>query len=201
MTVFALIIAGFFVVKPASAGEAAIPVPIENSAVINAPINEVWAAWTTPEGVPTFLGFAADVHPQPRGVFRVVFAPEKSTPLERGNDGIVVAVEHQRMLSVTWMTPMHMPNLKGNSTSLVLYFDQIDDGRRTLVRLINSGYGSGPEWQAAYQYNIKGWDRVLSALEYRFETGPIDWTWAMAELKSKGVFPWWREVRGRSNLP
>lgn len=168
---------------------------IENSAIVDAPIKEVWEAWTTSEGLPTFVGLDAAVEAKPRGVFRIVFQPDGNDPIARGVDGTIIAIEPMKMLSVTWMTPMHMPELTGNSTSLVLYFDEINNGTQTRVRLYNSGYGVGPKWVEAYEYNLKGWDRVLSTLEYRFETGPIDWEWAIKEMKKGAGWPWWRENR------
>ena len=170
-----------------------VPPPIEVSAIVEAPVEEVWKAWTTSEGIPTFMGFGAEVDARPRGVFRVIFNVDKSALLDRGNDGIIVAIEPMSMLSVLWMTPMNMPNLRGNSTSLMIYFQKIDDGKRTLVRIVNAGYGLGPDWAAAYQYNVRGWDRVLQGLQYRFKTGPIDWKWAMEEFRKTGAFPWWRK--------
>jgi uncharacterized protein YndB with AHSA1/START domain len=172
----------------------ALLAPIENSAVVDAPIEDVWKAWTTSEGPPTFVCFGAEIEATPGGVYRVICNVDGKTPLDRGNDGRVVAIEPMKMLSVTWMTPMHMQSLRGNSTSLVLYFEKIDDGRRTLVRLVNTGYGVGEEWDAAYQYNVRGWDRVLSALEYRFKNGPIDMKWAATQLKDTGKMPWWRNT-------
>jgi uncharacterized protein YndB with AHSA1/START domain len=166
------------------------PAPIEASTIVAASPAEVWAAWTTSSGVPTFLGLGAEIDARPRGVFRVAFDLTKTAPLDRGNDGIVLAVQPQRMLSVSWMTPMHMASLRGNSTLLTIYFEPTDDPRQTRVRVVNSGYGVGEVWAAAHAYNVKGWQRVLSALEYRFRTGPIDWDWAMAEMRKSGRWPW-----------
>lgn len=192
---FAVAVVALAFSAPLSAFE--IPKPIENSAIISAPLEEVWDAWTTSSGLPTWVGLGAEVDAKPRGVFRVTFQPDQADPIARGNDGTIVAIEPMKMLSVTWMTPMHMSGLTGNSTSLVIYFDELNDGKQTRVRLINSGYGIGSEWDEAYAYNVKGWDRVLSSLEYRFETGPIDWDWALKEMKKGKGWPWWRENRNK----
>jgi uncharacterized protein YndB with AHSA1/START domain len=167
-----------------------VPAPIEASVLVPAPIEDVWNAWTTSQGVPTFMGLGAEIDARPRGVFRVAFDLARTAPLDRGNDGIVLAVEPQRMLSVSWMTPMHMANLRGNSTLLTVYFEKLDDPGSTRVRIVNSGYGVGDDWAAAHAYNVNGWPRVLSALEYRFRTGPIDWDWAMREMRKSGRWPW-----------
>ena len=186
---------GLLIPLPLNAFE--IPPPIENEATVNASLKEVWEAWTTSSGLPTWVGLGADVDARPRGVFRVVFQPDQTDPVARGNDGTIIAIEPMKMLAVTWMTPMHISELTGNSTSLVIYFDELNEGQQTRVRLINSGYGIGEKWEEAYAYNVKGWDRVLSSLEYRFETGPIDWDWALKEMKKGQGWPWWRENRNK----
>ena len=170
-----------------------LPPPIRNAAVVEAPLEQVWQAWTSREGVKSFLGLDGEVEARAGGLYRVIYVPGGVTPLARGNDGRVLAMEPMRMLSVTWMTPMHMTALSGQSTVLTLYFTPQDEGRRTRVDLVNSGYGTGPLWQAAHAYNVKGWDRVLSGLEARFRYGPLQWEQLISGMKDGGGLPYWRE--------
>ncbi len=174
-----------------------LPPPIRNSAVVEAPLAQAWNAWTTVEGIVAFLGVKADVDLRPGGIYRVAFKTDAPTPREQGNDGRIIALEPMKMLSVTWMTPMHMQELSGNSTTLTLYFTAIDGGKRTQVDLINSGYGLGPRWHEAYDYNVRGWDRVLSVLEYRFETGPVDAQLRIDEMAKYKTMRFWREHKRR----
>lgn len=160
---------------PAWAGEDFTTRPINRSVVVDAPVAEVWRAWTTSKGVPTFMGLDAEVDLRPRGTFRIVFNRAGKTPVERGNDGQILAFEPMEMLSITWMTPMFMPELSGQSMNLVLRFMPLCGGSKTRVDLVNSGYGSGPKWREAYAYNSRGWVIVLSRLSYRFKYGPINW--------------------------
>ena len=170
-----------------------VPPPIRNMAIVNAPIDKAWKAWTDPQAMSGFLGFSADLDPRPGGKFQVVFAPKAATPIQRGNDGRYIAIEPMRMLSVSWMTPMNMPELTGNSTTLTLYFTPIDGGKRTQIDLINVGYGTGPAWRAAYDYNVKGWERVLSHLQQALEVGPLDWDQRAEQLRRNHTLPYWRE--------
>jgi uncharacterized protein YndB with AHSA1/START domain len=160
---------------PLWAADDATIVPIHRSVVIDAPVAEVWKAWTTSEGVPTFMGLSAEIELRPRGTYRVLFDRAGKSQIERGNDGQILAFEPMEMLSITWMTPMFMPELRGESTSIVLRFMPLCAGSKTRVDLVNSGYGSGPKWREAYAYNTKGWVTVLSRLAYRFKYGPINW--------------------------
>jgi uncharacterized protein YndB with AHSA1/START domain len=157
-----------------ASGTAAAP-SINRSVVVDAPVAAIWQAWTTSEGVPTFMGLGAEVELRPRGAFRVLFDRNGKSPIERGNDGQILAFEPMKFLSITWMTPMFMPELRGESTSIVLHFMPICDGKTTRIDLVNTGYGFGPKWREAFTYNSKGWVTVLSRLAYRFKYGPINW--------------------------
>jgi uncharacterized protein YndB with AHSA1/START domain len=175
--VSALLFAAWVVpAPPAGAADGApYPEPIRKTVMVDAPLEQVWDAWTTSRGIPTFMGYQAEVDLKPGGAFRVIFDADAAEPLDQGNDGTVVAVDPGKMMSVTWMTPMFMPELRGHSTSLVIYFRSRCDGRRTRVDLVNTGYGWGSRWLEAYEYNRKGWGTVLSRLVHRFQHGPIDW--------------------------
>jgi uncharacterized protein YndB with AHSA1/START domain len=173
------------------------PPPIRNRVIVNAPPERAWAAWTQSSRMLDFMGFAADIEPRPGGRFHITFNTSAKSQIERGNDGQIIAMEPGRMLSFTWMTPMHMAALTGNSTLVTLYFTPLDEGRRTEVELINTGYGTGKDWRAAHLYNVRGWDRVLSHFQYAMNIGPIDWVKRAADLKRDGTLQMWREQRRR----
>lgn len=171
--------------------------PITNTATIDIGIDDMWAAWTTTQGADTWLAPATEINGRPGGVFRAIYNPAATRVIDRGNDGKIIAMEPNKMLVFTWMTPLHMQDLKGNSTVLMVYFHALGPNK-TRVDITNFGYGQGPSWQAAYDYNVKGWDRILSALEYRFENGPIDWAGRIKEFKKNGKFSYWRENRQKT---
>lgn len=168
------------------------PPPIRNTAIVESSIEDAWKLWTDDTAVTDFLGYEAEIDLRPGGRYHIVFVPDAPTAIDRGNAGHVVAIDPMRMLSITWMTPMHMDELRGNSTSLVLYFTAIDGGKRTQVDLINTGYGTSTAWRRAYDYNVKGWDRVLSHFQYATDVGPIDWKKRAIDLKRDHTLPMWR---------
>lgn len=168
--------------------------PIRNSATINVPLAQLWAAWTTTQGTQTWLAPAVEIDGRPGGVYRAIYNPQATRVIDRGNDGTIIAMEREKLLTLTWMTPLHMEELKGNSTIVVAHFHALSP-TTSRVDIVNTGYGQGPLWEAAYRYNVKGWDRILSALEYRFETGPMDWAGRVKELKETGKISYWREHR------
>ena len=61
------------------------------------------------------------------------------------------------------------------------------EGNSTLVRLTQTGWQSGAEWDAAYEYLAVGNAQMLSMLHHRFVAGPTDWQKAMAGAAGKSV--------------
>lgn len=194
-----------FLALPASSGEhdnaatslmEVLP-PITNTATIGIGVEEMWAAWTTAPGADTWLAPATEIDGRPGGVYRAIYNPAATRVIDRGNDGRIISMEENKMLVLTWMTPLHMDELKGNSTVLLVYFHALGP-TKTRVYITNFGYGQGPAWKKAYDYNVKGWDRILSALEYRFEHGPMDWDGRVEELKKTGKISYWREHKKKA---
>jgi len=88
--------------------------------IVNAGLEDVWEAWTTEEGVKTFLA--------PAG--------------ERGGEGNrVMAIQPMEMFSFTWNAPPTLPGVRDQRTHVTLRF--FPEGGRTKVTLYHGGWGSG----------------------------------------------------------
>jgi hypothetical protein len=86
-----------------------------------------------------------------------------------------MAVQPMGMFSFTWNAPPSLPEVRGQRTHVVLRFHQEGEDL-TRVSLHHDGWGTGGEWDEAYEYFQRAWnDIVLPRLKYRFERGPIDW--------------------------
>ena len=143
--------------------------------LVDAGINEVWDAWTTEEGIKSFFAPGCHVDLRVDGLYEIFFAPD-NPPGERGGDGMrLMVIEPGKMLSFTWNAPLHLPDVRGQRTHVVLWFDDAGGGR-TKVTLRHDGWGEGEEWDKAFEYFEKAWlEAVLPRLEYRFSVGPVDW--------------------------
>jgi uncharacterized protein YndB with AHSA1/START domain len=142
---------------------------------VPAPPADVWAAWTTEEGIRTFLARGAHVEPRVDGAYEIFFDP--SAPQgQRGGDGLRILVyEPPRRLSFTWNAPPAQPVVRAQRTVVTIDLAERGAGH-TRLRLTHSGWGQGPEWDAAYAYFDKAWSAfVLPSLVRRFARGPIDW--------------------------
>jgi hypothetical protein len=49
------------------------------------------------------------------------------------------------------------------------------NGESTLVRLTQTGWKTGEEWDKAFDYLAQGNAQLLTTLRRRFVDGPLDW--------------------------
>jgi uncharacterized protein YndB with AHSA1/START domain len=139
---------------------------IVKTARIEAPVAEVWAAWTTSAGLKTFLSIDSAIELRSDGKYEFYFGPSASAP-NRGSEGCtVLSYLPQRMLSFTWNAPPSFPAIRalGPSTFVVLEFTANGE-QATDLRLTHLGWREGEDWNAVYAYFNQTWSMVLGALQ------------------------------------
>jgi uncharacterized protein YndB with AHSA1/START domain len=133
---------------------------------IPAPLPEVWRAFTTNEGLSSWL------------------APEVSVDLRNGGDwlvkfpnstagGTIVSFVPQKELVLSALAPDRFPHVRAARTHAVFTFTA--KGNNTLVRLSQTGWQLGKEWDAAYEYLAAANGQMLAMLHHRYVAGPTDW--------------------------
>jgi uncharacterized protein YndB with AHSA1/START domain len=145
---------------------------------IAAPVEEVWRAWTSEEGVKTFFAPGARLEPRVDGAYEIFFNPT-AQPGQRGAEGMrVLAFDPPRRLAFTWNAPPTIPAIRGQRTMVVVELAPVAGApARTRLRFTHLGWGEGAEWDQAYAYFDHAWGGVvLPRLRHRFEKGPIDWS-------------------------
>jgi len=168
-----------FLLLPVHAEERAL----HKEVVVQAPLADVWNAWTTSEGIKTF--FAPDAHVEARadGPFEIYINPY-AEPGMKGADGMrFLAVQPMSMLSYTWNAPPSLAEARKQRTVVIVRFAPVS-GRETRVTMTHVGWGDGGEWDKAYGYFDKAWDHVLANLQKRFAEGPIDWSEWLSRLRA-----------------
>lgn len=135
---------------------------------IPAPLPQVWKAFTTSEGLMTWLTPSATVDLRPGGDWICHF-PGGST-----GGGTIVSVVPQQELVISALAPDKFPNVRAHRTTARFSFKP--DGNSTLVRLTQTGWQDGDEWNRAYEYLAAGNAQLLAMLHHRFVSGPTDWT-------------------------
>ncbi len=142
--------------------------PIVKSEHVAASPEQVWAAWTTEEGIRSFFANTSKVEAHVGGAFEMYFLP---TPDEigRGSEGSVfLALEPPRRCVFSWNASPATPELRRSRamTRVSLTFEPVEGG--TQVTLVHDEMGEGGEWPTYRAYFEGAWGVVLSNLANAF---------------------------------
>jgi uncharacterized protein YndB with AHSA1/START domain len=148
---------------------------IHAETIVDASLDRAWDAWTTEEGIKSFLAPACNIDARVDGPYEIFFDPEAELG-RRGAEGAkILALLPRKMLSITWNAPPELSEVRKHWTHVTVRFEEIQEGQ-TKVTLTHDGWGEAGEWDKAFAYFNKAWiDGVLPRLKYRFAVGPVDW--------------------------
>jgi uncharacterized protein YndB with AHSA1/START domain len=164
--VFALVPARFAVAQtdpPAAVKPQQLVIEVE----IPASVAEVWQAFSTSDGLSTWLTPNAVVDLRPGGEWIAHF-PGGST-----GGGTIVSFVPEKEMVLSALAPDQFPHVRAERTKAMFQFEP--RGNSTVVRLTQTGWKSGEEWTRAYEYLMAGNAQLMAALHRRFVNGPMDW--------------------------
>jgi uncharacterized protein YndB with AHSA1/START domain len=127
----------------------------------------VWRAFTTSEGLSTWLTPGAVVDLRKGGEWTAHFPGGKT------GGGTILSFVPEQEITMSAMAPEQFPTVRAERTTA--RFEFAGNGESTLVRLVQTGWKSGQEWDQAYDYLAQGNAQMLETLHRRFVSGPIDW--------------------------
>jgi uncharacterized protein YndB with AHSA1/START domain len=156
---------------------------IEKSVLVNAALDDVWQAWTTREGIVSFFAPDAKVEPRVGGAFEIYIDPGAPAGLKGADDMRFLALQPKQMISFDWNAPPHLAEARRQRTFVIVRFAPVGD-KSTQVSLHHTGWGSGGEWDKAYDYFDKAWGGVLGNLQKRFDQGPQAWSAWLKQLEA-----------------
>jgi uncharacterized protein YndB with AHSA1/START domain len=144
---------------------------------IPAPRAAVWQAFTTSAGLSTWLTPGAVVDLRPGGEWTAHFPGGKT------GGGTIVSFVPEEEVVLSAMAPEQFPTVRSERTRARFRFEAKGDS--TTVRLVQTGWQNGAEWDHAYEYLTVGNAQLLATLHRRFVSGPIDWAkeWGTSEGK------------------
>ncbi len=128
---------------------------------------DVWKAFTTSEGLSTWLTPGAIVDLRKGGEWTAHF-PGGST-----GGGNILSFIPEKEVVIAALCPDQFPTVRATRTNA--RFEFIVQGNSTLVRLTQTGWKTGEEWDKAYDYLAQGNVQLLETLRRRFVSGPLDW--------------------------
>ena len=127
----------------------------------------VWQAFSTSEGLSTWLTPGAVVDLRKGGEWTAHFPGGKT-----GGGTILSFIPEQEMVLAA-MAPEQFPTVRAERTTARFQF--LPAGDSTVVRLTQTGWKTGEEWDKAYDHLAQGNAQLLDTLRRRFVSGPIDW--------------------------
>jgi uncharacterized protein YndB with AHSA1/START domain len=147
--------------------------------VVPATLDQVWQAFTTADGLVTWLTPAAKVELRLGGPWEAGF------PGAKPGGGTILSFLPREMLAVAALAPETFPTVRRERTQAVFRFEPVD-AAHTRVRLSQIGWQTGREWDEAFAYLAKGNAQLLNSLHHRFAAGPVDWQALLGAQRAPG---------------
>lgn len=142
---------------------------ISKTALVRAPIADVWEAWTTDAGIRSWLVADSRIELRVGGPYEWFFLSPDAP--ERGSEGCqVIGFQAPTMLTFTWNAPPHLPQARAQRTVCLLRLRDAGPDL-TQVELTELGWGDGGQWDEAFGYFDAAWQRVLDRLVAHFASG------------------------------
>ncbi len=135
---------------------------------IPALLDEVWAAFTTNDGLSTWLTPNATVELKKGGDWLAHF------PGGGSGGGTILSYRPKEEIVMSAMAPPQFPHVREERSTAAWQVRAVAP-KTTRVVLTQTGWKPGDEWDKAYEYLADGNKQLLETLQQRFVTGPIDW--------------------------
>ena len=182
------LVLGFILTIAALAIAAQTPAPptskpsftcVNEEVVVNAPLADVWYAWTTNDGAQTFFAPKTEIELFPGGSYNILFMPDNPPDQRGAEDQKVLSFLPMQILSFDWGAPPKFPFARKHPGWVVIQFEAMDD-THTHVQLTHLGFDElkskypdhAEEFEHVHEYFAKAWPYVLGNLKRRFDEGP-----------------------------
>jgi uncharacterized protein YndB with AHSA1/START domain len=144
--------------------------PVVSEGIIDAPPAEVWRAWTTAEGMRSWLAPKADIDLRIDGLMRANYNPKGELGDDSTIENKILAFDPERMFAIrVAKAPQSFPFPNAvQKMWTVVYFSDLGAGK-TFVRAIGHGFTDDPESARMRDFFQKGNDYTLAELFKRFK--------------------------------
>jgi uncharacterized protein YndB with AHSA1/START domain len=156
------------VVIPTVGFSADLP-PVVTEGLVNASAGEIWRAWTTPDGMRSWLAPVADIDLRIDGLMRTNYNPNGKLEDDGTIENRILAFDPEHMFAIkVAKAPKSFPfPIAVQKMWTVVYFTEQGTGQ-TLVRAVGHGFTDDPESTRMREFFQKGNDFTLSELRKRF---------------------------------
>lgn len=144
--------------------------PVTSEGIIAAPVDSVWAAWSTSSGLRAWLAPHAEIDLRVGGLMRANYDPAGVIGDSGTIDNQVLSFEPRRMLSIrVAKAPKGFPFPNAiQQMWTVLYLEECGPGR-TRLRVVSLGFEPDEESQRMRAFFERGNAMTVQALQRRFE--------------------------------
>lgn len=139
---------------------------IDIQIVIENPADRVFDAWLNPNLLERWLTHKANVEKKVGGAYEL-FWDEHDPEKDCTRGCRITDLVANREISFSWKGPQQFADLMGDKTQVFIRLEPHDGG--TLLRFIHTGWGAGPRWDAARQWQADAWKEAIENLKNMLE--------------------------------
>ena len=171
---FSLGIASVNAQAPDAAGRmlnlAAADQPLVHTAIVNAPVSEVWKAWTTKEGITSWMVASGEIDLRVGGKMRTSYTKGSDLTGPDVIENSILCLDPQRMLSIKIAkAPERFPFQRAmQNVWTVIYFEPVEE-KRTKVTCRMIGFDHEEESVKMRLFFLQGNQQTLDALVKHFD--------------------------------
>jgi uncharacterized protein YndB with AHSA1/START domain len=144
-----------------------------HEAVVNAPVDQVWAALTTKEGVESWMVAHAEIDLKVGGAMKTHYDPQGVLGDAKAIENTILSYEPMHMLSIKVAKApdtFPFPNAVKNMWTVIYLLSEGDQATR--VREVSMGFGSDDESRKLRAFFDRGNAYTLQRLQQRFSVAP-----------------------------
>ena len=143
--------------------------PLVHEGIIHASVDDVWAAFTTKDGLESWMVAHAEIDLRIDGKMRTNYQADGAIGDSNTIENTILSFDPKRMLSIkATKPPANFPFKSAiKSTWSVMYFDALSP-KRTRLRIIGLGYGTDEEATKMRAFFEMGNAWTISKLQEKF---------------------------------
>jgi uncharacterized protein YndB with AHSA1/START domain len=140
---------------------------IDIQIVIENPAARVFDAWLNPNLLERWLTHKANVQREVGGKYEL-FWDEKNMEHNSTRGCTITELVPDREISFSWRGPQQYAELMKDHTQVFIRLEPQEEGG-TLLRFIHTGWGAGPEWDKAREWQAEAWQEAIENLKNMLE--------------------------------